>query len=52
HANAIRQKHRELIERISSGQTRRKVPNFSVPEKELPFGPKWPGILVCAGQRL
>ncbi|CAB4057985.1 GAS2-like protein 1,GAS2-like protein 2,GAS2-like protein pickled eggs [Lepeophtheirus salmonis] len=40
HANAIRAKHSEIMERIASGQTRRKVPNFSVPEKELPLREK------------
>ncbi|XP_040580309.1 uncharacterized protein pigs isoform X2 [Lepeophtheirus salmonis] len=42
HANAIRAKHSEIMERIASGQTRRKVPNFSVPEKELPLREKVP----------
>jgi hypothetical protein len=36
HANAVRQKAVELLEKIAQGKTRQKPPDFSVPDRELP----------------
>jgi hypothetical protein len=37
HANAVRKKHADILERIALGEYRRKPPSFSVPETDLPI---------------
>ena len=38
HANAVRKKHADIMERIERGEYNRKPPNFSVPPVSLLFG--------------